>query len=42
MSRTINTASMIRRTVVTALRARDDTPSRLKDDFPGMILTPRA
>jgi hypothetical protein len=42
MSLTIRTASMIRRTVVTALRARDRAPSRLKDDFTGMILTPRA
>jgi len=42
MSLTIKTASMIRRTVVTALRARDGAPSLLKDDFTGMILMPRA
>ena len=42
MSRTIKTASMIIRMVATALRARDGAPSRLKDDFPGMMLTPRA
>jgi hypothetical protein len=42
MSLTIKTASMIRRTVVTALRARDGTTSRLVDDFTCMMLTPRA
>jgi hypothetical protein len=42
MSLTIKTASMIRRTVVTALRARDGATSRPMEDLTGMILTPRA
>ena len=42
MSLTIKTASMIRRTVVMALRARDGATSRAADGFTDMMLTPRA
>jgi hypothetical protein len=42
MSLTIKTASMIRRTVVTVLRARAGATSRPADGFTGMMRTPGA